>query len=153
MRSIVERSPDAPIAALPASRFVATVRVVLEGEKRKRPPDQPVEDTHLRLLRLLDSQPGLSQRALASELGVSLGKTNYCLKALADKGWIKIRNFRNSANKLGYLYLLTPRGLERKASITVRFLREKRAEYETLKREIELLKHEVDDSRNSNHPR
>ena len=114
---------------------------------------QLVEDTHLRLLRLLDSQPGLSQRALASELGISLGKTNYCLKALADKGWIKIRNFRNSANKLGYLYLLTPRGLERKASITVRFLREKRAEYETLKREIELLKHEVDDSRSSHPPR
>ena len=112
-----------------------------------------MEDTHLRLLRLLDSQPGLSQRALANELGISLGKTNYCLKALVDKGWIKIRNFRNSANKLGYMYLLTPRGLERKASITVRFLREKRAEYETLKREIELLKHEVDDSHSSHHPR
>ena len=112
-----------------------------------------MEDTHLRLLRLLDSQPGLSQRALANELGISLGKTNYCLKALVDKGWIKIRNFRNSANKLGYMYLLTPRGLERKASITVRFLREKRAEYETLKREIELLKHEVDDSRSGHHPR
>lgn len=114
------------------------------AEEPDENPSEPVEDTHLRLLRLLDGQPNLSQRALASELGISLGKTNYCLRALVDKGWIKIRNFRNSDNKRGYMYLLTPRGIERKASITVRFLREKRAEYEALKREIELLKREVD---------
>ena len=151
MRSIVERIQEAHILTLAHQRF--PVFGSTPDAKARENSAQLVEDTHLRLLRLLDSQPGLSQRALASELGISLGKTNYCLKALVDKGWIKIRNFRNSANKLGYMYLLTPRGLERKASITVRFLREKRAEYETLKREIELLKHEVDDSHSSHHPR
>ena len=153
MRSIVERIQETLILSLAHPRFPVPGISTTPDAKARENPTRLVEDTHLRLLRLLDSQPGLSQRALANELGISLGKTNYCLKALVDKGWIKIRNFRNSANKLGYLYLLTPRGLERKASITVRFLREKRAEYETLKREIELLKHEVDDSRNSNHPR
>ena len=102
-----------------------------------------VEDTHLRLLRLLESKPNLSQRALARELGISLGKINYCLNALIDKGWIKVKNFRNSDNKLGYVYLLTPRGIENKASITVRFLRRKVDEYEALKREIALLEREV----------
>jgi len=118
-----------------------------------------VEDTHLRLLRLLESQPSLSQRALANELGISLGKTNYCLKALVDKGWVKIRNFRNSDNKRGYMYLLTPRGIERKATGTVRFLLEKRAEFESLKREIDRLSREVETERSSSersngaHPR
>ncbi len=102
-----------------------------------------VEDTHLRLLRLLEVRPELSQRDLARELGTSLGKTNYCLNALIEKGWIKVRNFRNSRNKLGYAYLLTPSGIERKAAITVQFLRRKMQEYEVLKREIELLEREV----------
>ena len=77
-----------------------------------------MEDTHLRLLRLLESKPTLSQRALARELGISLGKINYCLNALIDKGWIKVKNFRDSDNKLGYIYLVTPRGIESKATIT-----------------------------------
>ncbi len=102
-----------------------------------------MEDTHLRLLRLLEARPDLSQRDLAHELGTSLGKINYCLNALIDKGWVKVRNFRNNQNKLGYAYLLTPRGIERKAAITVQFLRRKMDEYEDLKREIELLQHEV----------
>jgi EPS-associated MarR family transcriptional regulator len=102
-----------------------------------------MEDTHLRLLRLLETRPDLSQRDLARELGTSLGKINYCLNALIEKGWIKVRNFRNNQNKLGYAYLLTPRGIERKAAITVQFLRRKMDEYEDLKREIELLRHEV----------
>ncbi len=102
-----------------------------------------MEDTHLRLLRLLEARPDLSQRDLARELGTSLGKTNYCLNALIGKGWVKVRNFRNNQNKLGYAYLLTPRGIERKAAITVQFLRRKMDEYEDLKREIELLQHEV----------
>ena len=102
-----------------------------------------MEDTHLRLLRLLEARPELSQRDLARELGTSLGKTNYCLNALIDKGLIKVRNFRNSQNKLGYAYLLTPRGIESKATITVQFLRRKMNEYEALKAEIEQLKREV----------
>ena len=107
-----------------------------------------MEDTHLRLLRLLESKPNLSQRALARELGVSLGKVNYCLNALVEKGWIKVRNFRNSDNKLGYIYLLTPRGIESRASITMRFLKRKVDEFESLKREIALLEREV-----AEHPR
>jgi EPS-associated MarR family transcriptional regulator len=102
-----------------------------------------VEDTHLRLLRLLETKPNLSQRALARELGISLGKINYCLNALVEKGWVKVKNFRNSDNKLGYVYLVTPRGIESKATITVRFLRHKLDEYEQLKREIALLQREV----------
>ena len=102
-----------------------------------------MEDTHYRLLRLLEARPELSQRDLARELGTSLGKTNYCLNALIEKGWVKVRNFRNSQNKPGYAYLLTPRGIESKAVIAVQFLRRKMDEYEELKREIELLRHEV----------
>lgn len=102
-----------------------------------------MEDTHLRLLRLLEANPDLSQRDLARALGTSLGKTNYCLNALIDKGLVKVRNFRNNRNKLGYAYLLTPRGIERKATITVHFLKRKMAEYEMLKNEIEQLQREV----------
>jgi len=102
-----------------------------------------MEDTHFRLLRLLEARPDLSQRDLARELGTSLGKTNYCLNALIDRGLVKVRNFRDSRNKLGYAYLLTPRGIERKATIAVQFLQRKMAEYEILKSEIEQLQREV----------
>ena len=101
-----------------------------------------MEDTHLRLLRLLEAKPELSQRDLARELGISLGKVNYCLNALIAKGLVKVRNFRNSKNKLGYAYLLTPRGIDSKATIAVHFLKRKMAEYETLKAEIEQLRRE-----------
>ena len=83
--------------------------------------------------------PELSQR----ELGISLGKINYCLNALIDKGLVKVRNFRNSSNKLAYAYLLTPRGIDSKATIAVQFLKRKVAEYEMLKLEIEQLQREV----------
>ena len=105
--------------------------------------DEPMEDTHFRLLKLLQAKPDLSQRDLARELGTSLGKVNYCLNALIDKGLIKVRNFRDSNNKLGYAYLLTPRGIESKATITVQFLKRKMTEYEMLKTEIEQLQREV----------
>ena len=105
--------------------------------------ERPMEDTHLRLLRLIEARPDLSQRGLARELGTSLGKVNYCLNALIDKGLVKVRNFRNSNNKLAYAYLLTPRGIESKATITVQFLKRKMAEYESLKAEIEQLQREV----------
>ena len=81
------------------------------------------EDTHLRVLRIVESNPQITQRELASELGVSLGKVNYCIKSLIEKGWIRAINFKNSKNKLAYVYLLTPRGLEEKASMTIRFLK------------------------------
>lgn len=104
---------------------------------------RPMEDTHFRLLRLLEARPDLSQRDLARELGTSLGKINYCLNALIDKGLIKARNFRNSRNKLGYAYLLTPRAIDTKATIAVQFLKRKMAEYESLKIEIEQLQREI----------
>ena len=105
--------------------------------------NRPMEDTHFRLLRLLEARPELSQRDLAREMGTSLGKVNYCMKALIDKGLVKVRNFKNSRKKLGYIYLLTPRGIDNKAAITTQFLRRKMAEYETLKAEIEQLQREV----------
>jgi EPS-associated MarR family transcriptional regulator len=105
--------------------------------------DRPMEDIHFRLLRLLETRPDLSQRDLARELGTSLGKANYCLNALIDKGLVKVRNFRNNQNKLGYAYLLTPRGIDSKATIAVQFLKRKMAEYEMLKQEIEQLQREL----------
>ena len=103
-----------------------------------------MNDAHYHLLHLLDSSPQLTQRELAREMGVSLGKVNYCVNALIEQGWIKARNFRNNNNKLSYAYLLTPRGIEQKATITVHFLRRKVAEYESLKKEIARLRREVD---------
>lgn len=106
--------------------------------------DTPLRDeSHLKVLRLLESDPGLSQRELSEALGVSLGKTNYCIRALLDKGLIKMQNFRNNQNKLAYAYLLTPAGLAAKADLTTRFLKLKLREYEVLKQEIEQLKQEA----------
>jgi len=102
-----------------------------------------MDDTHLRLLRLLEVRSDLSQRDLARELGTSLGKVNYCLKALIGKGLVKVRNFRNSRNKLAYAYLLTPRAIDNKATIALHFLKRKMCEYEKLKVEIEQLQHEA----------
>jgi len=98
------------------------------------------EDAHFRILRLLEAEPTLTQRQLSQRLGISLGRLNYCLRALLDKGWIKIQNFQSSDNKLAYSYLLTPRGVAEKARITARFLRRKIDEYEQLQAEIEALK-------------
>jgi len=102
------------------------------------------ETTHYGLLKTLEENPGLSQRDLAKLLGISLGKVNFCLNALVDKGSLKIKNFRNNENKLAYAYLLTPRGVEEKARITVGFLKRKMQEYERLRKEIEELKREAE---------
>lgn len=96
-------------------------------------------DTHYALMRLIEQQPDLSQRELAQALGVSVGKVNYCLRALIERGWIKANNFRNSQNRAGYLYLLTPEGIKQKAVLTKRFLKRKMDEYEQLKQEIKQL--------------
>jgi len=101
------------------------------------------ETTHYTLLKTLEKNPGLSQRELAKQLGVSLGKVNYCLNKLIEKGSLKINNFRNSQNKLAYAYLLTPQGIESKARMTVQFLKRKMQEYERLRAEIEALRHEA----------
>lgn len=97
---------------------------------------------HYRLLKVIEQQPEISQRELASELGLSLGKVNYCLKAFITKGLIKVNNFRRSDNKLAYAYLLTPKGVEEKAQVTVRFFQRVEAEYETLKHEVETIRHQ-----------
>jgi len=102
------------------------------------------EATHYGLLKTLEENPGLSQRDLAKKLGVSLGKINFCLNALVAKGSLKIKNFRNSDNKLAYAYLLTPSGVEQKARMTVQFLKNKVQEYERLRAEIEELKREAE---------
>ena len=101
------------------------------------------QEIHLKVLRELEDNPEITQRELAQNLGVSLGKANYCLKALIGKGFIKARNFHNSNNKRAYLYVLTPKGLEAKARISVAFLRRKMEEYERLKKEIAQLEREV----------
>lgn len=95
------------------------------------------------LLRHLANDPATSQRGLASSLGISVGKLNYCLHALVDKGWIKINNFRRSDNKLAYAYLLTPGGVKAKASLARAFLMRKEKDFETLQREIELLRSDL----------
>jgi EPS-associated MarR family transcriptional regulator len=95
-------------------------------------------------MRLLNTRPEVSQREVASSLGMSLGKANYCLRALMDKGFVKVENYRKSTNKLAYFYLLTPSGIARKADLTRQFLALKVREYEDLRAEIEQLRQEDD---------
>ena len=101
------------------------------------------EDLRYKLLKLLAEEPQISQRDVASRLGISVGKANYCMSALVEKGLVKINNFRRANNKLAYAYFLTPRGVEEKAQITVNFLQNKMREYGDLQREIEALRQEV----------
>ena len=100
-------------------------------------------ELHLHLLRTLEANPQLTQRELARELGISLGRTNYALRALMEKGWIKAQKFGRSDHKRGYLYRLTPRGIAKKAQLAVRFLHQKQAEYDALWQEIQALQAEV----------
>jgi EPS-associated MarR family transcriptional regulator len=101
------------------------------------------DKTRYRLLKLLETKPELSQRQLAEELGVSVGKVNFCLHALLEKGLLKVRNFRDSNNKLAYAYYLTPKGAQAKVRATTQFLKRKMQEYEEIRREIEELKREA----------
>jgi EPS-associated MarR family transcriptional regulator len=96
-----------------------------------------------KILRILEENPGISQRDLARKLGVSLGKANYCLQGLMDKGLIKANNFKNSNNKKAYLYLVTRKGIAEKARATARFLKRRMAEYDALKREIAQLRQQM----------
>ena len=101
------------------------------------------DDVRYKLLKLLAEEPQISQRDLARRLSISVGKANYCLSALVEKGLVKIDNVRKAGNKLAYAYLLTPRGIEEKTRITVGFLQRKMREYGDLKQEIEVLRREV----------
>ncbi len=102
------------------------------------------EDANFQVMRILQDNPDLTQRELAEKLGISVGGLNFCLKALMEKGLVKMNNFANSKNKFGYVYVLTPTGMAEKAAITHRFLQRKMDEYEALKAEIEALKSEVE---------
>jgi EPS-associated MarR family transcriptional regulator len=107
-----------------------------------RPMNQ--KDIHLDLLRKLEVNPEYTQRELSQEMEVSLGKINYCMKKLIEKGWIKLSNFRRNPNKVGYTYILTPKGIEEKTKLTFSFLKVKMEEYEILKKEISKLKKDTE---------
>ena len=101
------------------------------------------DEYRYKILKILEANPEISQRDLARALGVSLGRTNFCLKALIERGLLKATNFRNSSNKLAYMYLLTPKGIEEKSVITARFLKIKMQEYANLEAEIEELRRDA----------
>lgn len=107
------------------------------------PNSAPHDATHLQVMRLLQANPHMMQRELAQALGVSLGKTNFCLQALLAKGWLKVQNFAGKKNKLAYAYLLTPHGIKEKALLTSRFLQRKQQEYVALQAEIAALQLEA----------
>ena len=106
------------------------------------------KDIRLDLLRKIELNPEYTQRELSKDMGVSLGKINYCMKKLTEKGLIKLTNFKQNPNKVGYVYILTPRGIEEKAKLTFSFLKRKMTEYEILKKEIDELKLETDEMTN-----
>jgi EPS-associated MarR family transcriptional regulator len=101
------------------------------------------EEVRFKLFRLIEANPEMSQRDLARALGISLGKANYCINALVARGWLKVTNFKNSRNKAAYMYFLTPRGIQEKASVTATFLQQKMREHDALKDEIEAIRRQV----------
>ena len=102
-----------------------------------------IDENRYQLLKLLEENPELSQRQIASAMGISLGKVNFCLRALIDIGWIKAGNFSRNPNKKAYFYLLTLKGIEEKGRVTLRFLAKKQEDYEILRQEISDLKNET----------
>jgi EPS-associated MarR family transcriptional regulator len=117
-----------------------TFKMVGNLKQKERNVSQEIT---LQLMAHVEQNPQDTQRAIASELGVSLGSVNYCIKALINKGFLKVENFRKSSNKLGYAYLLTPSGIGEKANLTLSFLKRKQQEYNRLEREIAELQEEV----------
>jgi EPS-associated MarR family transcriptional regulator len=103
-----------------------------------------IDEIHYKVMRLVEANPQMSQRQVARELGVSVGKANYCLRALIRSGLVKVRNFKNSSNKAAYMYLVTPRGIREKSRLAVRFLGIKVREYEILRAEIEQIRVEAE---------
>ena len=101
------------------------------------------KDIRLDLLRKLEDNPNYTQRELSKEMGVSLGKVNYCMKKLIEKGWVKLSNFNKNEDKVSYIYLLTPKGIEKKAKLTIEFLKTKIKEYQILQEEIEMLRQDI----------
>ena len=110
----------------------------------KKPPEPPLHSQQLELMRLLAEQPAASQREISSRLGLSLGKANYLVRALLDKGLVKMQNFRRSDNKMAYAYRLTPHGVAERVRLTRAFLARKEMEFELLKTEIQSLQSQVE---------
>lgn len=106
------------------------------------------EETRYKVLSLLDNSPDISQRQLAEELGISLGKVNYCIRALVDVGCIKLCNFASSRKKMGYIYVLTPKGMSEKVQVTVQFLEIKKKQYDKLQKEILILQEKISETKN-----
>jgi len=129
------------VACLLSCYFSELTYLLLEVMKEK--------ETDLNLLRRIAKNPNYTQRKLSSDMVISLGKVNYCMRRLVEKGWVKIHNFNNSENKSAYAYLLTPKGIEGKARLTYHFLQRKKVEYDQLKKEITNLKKEVHNSDDS----
>ena len=100
-------------------------------------------DTEYTILKILEDNPHLTQREISKEMGLSLGKTNYIIRALIDRGWMKLNNFKRSDNKMGYIYQLTPTWIAEKSTLAANFLTRKQLEYDKLKKEIEMLKKEL----------
>lgn len=100
-------------------------------------------DTHFRIMHLIYKKPDITQRELAKKVGISLGASHYCIRALVKKGWVKAGNFKRNPHKSEYLYLLTPEGMSQKSKLAVDFLRRKKVEYEALKLEIDNLSEEI----------
>ena len=98
------------------------------------------DEEYLNIIRKISKDSNISQREISTELGISLGKVNYCLRALKEKGFIKIKNFKKSENKMKYFYILTPKGISEKTKITIRFMKQKMREYDELKKEIKFKK-------------
>jgi EPS-associated MarR family transcriptional regulator len=101
------------------------------------------DEIHYKVMRLVEANSRVSQREVARTLGVSVGKVNYCVRALVDRGFIKARNFKNSDNKVAYVYLMTPRGIREKARLAIRFLGIKMREYELLRADIERMREDA----------
>jgi MarR family transcriptional regulator, temperature-dependent positive regulator of motility len=108
-------------------------------KQKKILPKTQHPDVHYKVMDLIQKNPDITQRQLASMLGISLGSMHYCLKALAFKGWVKAGNFKDNPNKSAYLYLLTTEGITHKSKLAIEFLRRKKLEYQKLKSEIEEL--------------
>jgi EPS-associated MarR family transcriptional regulator len=139
------RSPGRAVACLFPLHHILQERA---GTRTHHPlHHMTTDESSYRLLRQLEANPAASQRELAREMGMSLGKVNFCLRALIDKGMVKANNFKSSQNKLSYLYVLTPKGVESKATLTGKFLSRKVAEYEALQKEIAQLRQEIGQDR------
>ena len=121
------------------AKWITHKRIMNSKSKTQHP------DTHFKVMQLIHKQPDISQRELAKQAGISLGSMHYCLKALAEKGWVKAGNFNNNPDKSVYLYLLTPEGISQKSKLAIDFLRRKKLEYDQLKRDIDSLTKELHD--------